>query len=238
MMRRARTSSLFAFALWAGACQHHAAPDSATLPASRPAPPDPSRRGKLTLEIRVMDKGGKERTIQNGATVRSGERMALLAYVSQRPAYLYVLYRGHDRQAQQLFPEVGDNVLVEPSDQPRRIPDAPRWIKMDEQIGQEDFILLARDLPISRPEIDGLIAQAAAPPPTTAPAPTKPAPAPAPHDARPRPARKPHPTPKPAAEADLLGPGDLTRGLSVESGMEVPLRAGATATLLFSVQHR
>ncbi len=225
-----------------------------------------SKAFELTFQTFASSEGG-QRGVDQGATLKSGDKIALSVTVS-RPAYIYVLQFFPDGSAEVLFPGPGEELPVSGT---QRVPNTG-WFQLDDAVGEEHVYVVASAEPLAKADgavkktVDTVRITRKAPPEPAAgtaitepahdmPDPTKPDPA-TPDPIRPDPVKpepvKPEPT-NPSGipvRAKAIGggggrpaPGGISlreRGLKrVEAGSTIRATAdeGGVTVFRFSFNH-
>lgn len=113
--------------------------ESPSVTADAAASPEPAN---VSFQV-VRQQGAAETPVPPGATLKSGERIAM-RLGSSTPVYVYVLQFFPDGSAAVLFPEPGEVNRV-----PRamRIP-ASGWFELDDVVGEENVYIVASKRPL------------------------------------------------------------------------------------------
>lgn len=112
-----------------------------------PTPAKPAAASKsfeLTFQTFASAEGG-QRGVDQGATLKSGDKIALSVSVS-RPAYVYVLQFFADGSAEVLFPGPGEE---RPINGTQRVP-GTGWFQLDNAVGEENVYVVASAEPIAK----------------------------------------------------------------------------------------
>jgi len=102
-----------------------------------PAKPDGSKSFELTFQTFASAEGG-QRGVDQGATLKSGDKIALSVSVS-RPTYIYILQFFADGSAEVLFPGPGEE---RPVNGTQRVP-GTGWFQLDDAVGEENVYIVA-----------------------------------------------------------------------------------------------
>jgi hypothetical protein len=109
---------------------------------------------EVAYALQILDGDGKTQTVREDATLRSGDRFALLVKTSS-PLHLYLFNRGRgDSSYRRLFPASGQDPRVGTfSDSPLRLPqDRESWMRLDKRSGNEHLVLIASKMPLEKLE--------------------------------------------------------------------------------------